>query len=246
MANEGIAMDWLGEYIKFPQIKIGINAPRMLSEVKAFLNILNQSDVTNRIIYLPNFYPQEYWYYSPLNKEKDFIDIACFGAIRPLKNHMVQAIAAIKYANKFNKKIRFHINSERIEMNGNPVLNNLQGLFQHLADSNHQLIQHKWTCRDQFLDLCMKMDVGLQCNFSETFNIVSADIISQGVPIVSSKEIPWASTWWNADPTDSDDIMNKINLALNFGRMNVFLNQRKLYRYTNDTKKIWYDYFKGE
>ena len=157
---------------------------------KTFLNISNQSHVTNKIIYLPNFYPRDYWYYSPLDKEKEFIDIACFGAIRPLKNHMVQAIAAIKYANKFNKKIRFHINSERIEMGGNPVLNNLQGLFQHLADSNHQLIQHKWTCRDQFLDLCMKMDVGLQCNFSETFNIVSADIISQGVPIVSSKEIP--------------------------------------------------------
>jgi hypothetical protein len=39
MAGEGMSMDWLGEYINFPTIDIGINAPRMLSEIQTYLAV---------------------------------------------------------------------------------------------------------------------------------------------------------------------------------------------------------------
>ena len=245
MSGEGMAMDWIGEYSNFKNIYIGVNAPRMMSEVEIFLRTKKGKSVDDRLIYMPNFYPQEYKS-GKLNKDKDTIDISCFGAIRPLKNHVLQAVAAIDFANKINKKLRFHINTGRIEMQGGSALNNLLGLFEQLADTGHQLVNHQWTPREQFLQLCEQMDIGLQVSFSETFNIVGADLISQGVPIVGSTEIPWAVHPWCADPTSTADIVNKLEFAYNWPKLNVFANRLSLKNYTNKTAKIWYNYFKGK
>jgi hypothetical protein len=245
MAGEGMAMDWLGDYINFPQIDIGVNAPRMLTEIQSYLGIKKSwtpKQTEQRIFYLPNFYPQEYQQ-KEFNDSKYWVDVACFGAVRPLKNHMLQAVAALKFANRIGKQLRFHINSGRIEMKGDPVLNNLRGFFQHLAGAGHQLIGHEWAPREEFLKTCAAMDIGMQCNFSETFNIVSADLISQGVPIVGCSEIPWATHFCWANPTESDEIARVLERTYRHPRLNVWLNQRNLTKYTNKTQRIWAEQF---
>jgi len=246
MAGEGMAMDWLGDYATYKNIDIGVNAPRMLDEVQTYLKIAKgwtDSQTKQRVYYMPNFYPQEYQT-KTLDKNKHWVDVACFGAVRPLKNHMLQAVAALKFARHVGKQLRFHINVGRIEMKGDPALNNLRGFFQHLSDSGHQMIGHEWRPREGFLDLCKEMDIGLQCNFSETFNIVSADLISQGVPVVGSYEIPWATRWFNARPAESNEIADTMISTYDHPGLNVWLNQRNLTKYTNKTKKIWYKLFK--
>jgi hypothetical protein len=252
IAGEGMAMDWLAEYIKFPQISIGVNAPRMLDEARTYLVTacgLSEKEVEERIIYLPNYYPKDYK--KKLVKEKNrylsekyWIDVACFGAVRPLKNHVVQAIAAIKYCNHHGKQLRFHINSGRIEGKGEPVMNNLRQMFEHMTDYGHKLVIHEWTPREQFLEICSQMDIGLQCSFSETFNIVCADLVSQGVPIVCSPEVPWGSKFFNAKPGDSDEIFHAISRAIEFSKINVWRNQTNLTKYTKQTRNTWIKYFK--
>jgi hypothetical protein len=243
MAGEGMAMDWIGDYIEFRNVLIGVNAPRMMRETKLFLQTKNPSkNIDDKILYLPNFYPQEYISKS-FDKNKDTIDIGCFGAVRPLKNHLLQAFGAIEFADSIGKKLRFHVNAGRIEMQGGPVLRNLKGVFQHLSDRGHVMINHNWTHRDEFLKLCGSMDIGLQVSYSETFNIVGADLISQGVPLVGSSEIPWAVTAFTADPTSSEDIANKLKTAYRFPWANVKANQWSLTRYTNKTIQVWAKYF---
>ena len=240
-----MAMDWLGDYSQFGNVILAINAPRMLREISNYLQIKNGWDdnkTNKKIIYLPNYYPNEFKKAKKIDKDKPTIDIACFGAIRPLKNHLVQAFAAIEFANKLGKKLNFHVNAGRIEMNGSPVINNLKGLFQHLA-GKHEMINHTWCPREQFLELCSTMDLGLQCSFSETFNIVGADLISQGIPLIGSKEIPWCAGLYSADPTNSEDIVKKMERSYNWACANVFLHQGLLYDYTKTTESIWYKYF---
>jgi len=237
MANEGIAMDWLGDYIKLDNVFIGINAPRMLREMQVYLG-------NDRVIYLPNYYTDNLISISKrkieLLKVKKQLDISCFGAVRPLKNHLVQALAAIEFTESIGKTVNFHINAGRIEMNGSPVLNNLKGLFQQVYDRGHRLTMHQWTPQEQFLELCSTMDIGMQVSFSETFNIVSADLISQGIPIVGSNEIPWLSSHLtHPDPTDSHAIAKTLKDAYNFPWLNVWLNQRSLNKYCKTTKKVW-------
>ena len=245
MAGEGNAMDWLGDYSRFKNIIVACNAPRMLRETRLYLQHLNQWDnaTTNeRVIYLPNYYPQDY-VAKPFKKNKYWIDIGCFGAVRPLKNHLLQAFGAIEFAEKIGKQLRFHVNAGRIEMQGGPALNNLKGLFQQISDHGHQLVNHQWTPREGFLELCSTMDIGLQVSFSETFNIVGADVISQGVPLVGSVEIPWAIPFTGANPTESSEICDKLMLAYRLPQTNVRLNQWALTRYTNKTAKGWDKYF---
>jgi hypothetical protein len=242
MAGEGIAMDWIAEYARYHNVLIACNAPRMMKEVKVYLDAMG-IDANRKVLYLPNFYPQEYKT-KPFNKNKEHIDICCFGAVRPLKNHLVQAIAALDFAKKNGKKLRFHVNAGRIEMKGEPLVSNLKSMFAQLYNQGHELINHTWVPREQFLELCAEMDIGLQVSFSETFNIVGADLISQGVPIVGSKEIPWMNYLWYAEPTSGEDICMKLQSVYSMPDENVRSNQEYLANYTNETKKIWLDYFK--
>ena len=245
MAGEGMAMDWLGDYSGFKNIVISCNAPRMLRETRLYLQHKNQWDdatTLRKVIYLPNYYPQNYEH-KPFDKNKTWVDVGCFGAVRPLKNHLLQAFGAIEFADKIGKQLRFHVNAGRIEMQGGPALANLKGLFQQISDRGHQMINHTWAPREEFLKICAQMDIGLQVSFSETFNIVGADIISQGVPIVGSTEIPWAVTGFTADPTNSEDIARKLEWAYRFPQVNVKTNQWSLTSYTNKTASIWAKYF---
>ena len=246
LAGEGNALDWIGDYSGCKNVVMAINAPRMLSEMKIYLQHRNQwtdEETSERVIYLPNFYPQDYKT-KKFNKDKDTIDISCFGAIRPLKNHVLQAFAAVGFANEIGKKLRFHVNAGRIEMQGGPVEKNLKCFFQQIHGHGHELVNHAWTPREQFLELCGQMDIGLQVSFSETFNIVGADLISQGVPLIGTvEEIPWAVHAFCADPTNSRDIISKLKFAYKWPRLNVKANQMSLKHYTNKTVKLWVKYF---
>jgi len=218
----------------------------MLNEIR-FISKINMNWTKNeehkKIVYLPNYYPN-------VNKvkkfeyDKDYIDVSCFGAIRPLKNQLIQAVSAIKFAERIGKNLNFHINGDRIEQKGDSILRNLIDLFDNLP--NHNLVLHEWLVKDEFLELCSKMDIGLQCSFSETFNIVGSDIISQGVPLVGSAEIIWLDVLSIANPTKSDDIAKKLYEAYRMPEIIVRRSQYSLNKYAHKSKHIWIDYFKND
>ena len=87
------------------------------------------------------------------------------------------------------------------------------------------------------------MDVGMQVSFSETFNIVGADLLSQGVPIVGSYELPWIHEDYRADPTDHEDIASALLASYHEPQANVDKNKKLLSKYTDETRSIWLDYF---
>lgn len=246
LASEGMSFDWIGDYVHFENVYIGVNAPRALKEVRDFVKTStdwHKETVDKKVFYLPNYYPKA------IKRKKykiddEYIDISCFGAIRPLKNIIIQALAAIMFAEKLGKKLRFHINSGRIEMKGEPIFNNLKGIFAHVSSKGHQLIRHEWCPREEFLEICAKMDIGMQVSISETFNIVSADLISQGVPIAGSTEIPWISNFFVAPATETEKIYKLLLKIHRFSKVNVILNQYLLNKYTKKTKDIWINYFK--
>jgi len=246
MAGEGQALDWIGDYSGCKNVVIAMNAPRMLREISNYLRIRNRwttAHTVERSIYLPNYYPQQY-VSRKFDREKTHVDVACFGAIRPLKNHLVQAFAAIEFAESIGKHLKFHVNAGRIEMQGQPAISNLKCLFEQLHDSGHEMINHEWRPREEFLLLCAQMDIGLQVSFSETFNIVGADLISQGVPLIgTANEIPWAVNAFCADPTNSENIAAKMRTSYKFPMLNVKSHQYNLSKYTEKSQEIWTNYF---
>jgi hypothetical protein len=249
LANEGNAMDWITDYVEFDNVSVAVNSLNTLGDIRSYIKAKydwSNKKVKSKIIYLPNFYPQHYKI-KEFNRDKHTIDVACFGAVRPLKNHLIQALAAIKFANKINKKLRFHINAGRVEQKGESVLKNLISVFTHLHNSDYTLVNHGWLPREEFLEVCEKMDIGMQVSLTETFNIVAADLIASGIPVVGSNEIPWISRLFStARPTRLNNIYYKLLLTYYFSKINVFVNQFSLYLYTNQTRKIWVNYFKNQ
>jgi hypothetical protein len=246
MAQEGIAMDWILDYSEFDDIIIAPNSPKMLHDIEIILQA--KKSLKNNLIYLPNYYPVDN-FKEPKKTidllEKPVLDICCFGAIRPLKNQLTQAIAAIDFATQFNKPLRFHVNSERYETNGLTVFHNLKGLFQNLDESKFSLVTHPWSTHEEFLNTCSVMDLGLQVSFSETFNIVAADLLSVGVPLVGSAEIPWLHDTHLADPTSSLSIFNSMVFHYYNSELNLTINRSHLIKYNEDTKNIWLNYFRN-
>lgn len=245
MAGEGIALEWMHGYLANARLSLAINAPRMLDDVRDYLTASTMADVTERVAYLPNAYPASHTH-KEIDRARYWVDIGCFGAVRPLKNHMVQAIAALKFARAHGKQLRFHINASRMEMKGEPILANLRGMFASLAKYGHQLVEHDWLPRDEFLALCAKMDLGLQVSFSETFNIVAADLTSQGVPVIGSTEIPWLDHTAVADPTDSRPIAEALARAWSTPDVMARANNRGLATYSETSARVWNDFLSDQ
>jgi len=195
----------------------------------------------NNLILLPNYYPVNK---STKEKkiEKNHIDIGCFGAIRPMKNQLIQAVAAIEFGNKITKSIHFHINTERIEK-GDSALRNIRALFENQEE--HRLIEHPWYTHEDFTELIKKMDLGLQVSLNETFNIVAADFVSNDIPIVGSNEINWLNCFYKANSTSSDDIVKKMKFAYKYSKINLQrLNKIGLINVGEWAVEKWLHYFK--
>lgn len=252
LSNEGVVVEWSLKYVGYPNVVLSCNSIQATESFR-FLVQLEHPDWTPaqvefKVPYLPNFYPLEGAEkpkrYDPL-LSAGVLNVGCFGAIRPLKNQLIQALAALEYADKYGLTLLFHMNGTRLEMKGDPVRKNLVKLFE--AYPQHELVFHPWMPHAEFLDLMREMDVSMQVSFSETFNIVSADAVKCGVPIVVSDEIPWASGWFKADTNDVDDIVEKIERAINFPSWFPFFNPNLagLRRYDAISRRRWTRYLKN-
>ena len=233
LANEGIAIDWIYQYLKYKNVKVSINSKRADRE----FGVVTQKE----FLYLPNYYPVGFF---NKNKPKPFfkkeLNIGCFGAVRPLKNQLIQAVAAIDYADTYGKKLKFHINVKRIEGKGEPVLKNIRELFKN--NPRHELIEYNWLTHDEFIDVVQSMDLGIQVSFTETFNIVTADFVNNNIPVVVSKEIPWVSRLFHANPSKVNSIVRRMRLALLYPYTRVF-NKIGLWWYSFKSERIWTKYF---
>ena len=232
--ESSVSTKWIAEYSSLRNVFISANDLRLQTELQYYL-----STIANKpIIYLPNYYPGDF---KPFTKdfEKDTINIACFGAIRPFKNHLTQAIASIEFCRRLNKKLRFHINDGRIEVHGSNVHTNLIHLFAKLGDA-FELVLHPWANRENFLNICYnEIDIGLQVSFTETFNLVTADLLSQGIPVIGSSEIPWMTKKYLCDPTDVTDIIRVLDVVYDNPSLNVEENKQSLIEYRETTKQVW-------
>jgi len=185
LANEGMALDWIIHYK--PLIKKYRNLELITNSSEAQFDLAESLDM--QVGFLANIYQPDTPPPSGICEHSDeYINVGCLGAIRPFKNQLIQAMAAIRFGNEHNKDIHFHVNSDRTEQAGDQVLKNLRSLF---SNSNHKLIEHSWVPHDKFLKLVNTMDIGMQVSMSETFNIVAADFVYTGIPIIVSKEIDW-------------------------------------------------------
>lgn len=212
LSHEGQAVDWIRKYEQwcgpFHNFELSCNNPATKTAFEESVGI--------EFLYLPNVYQPDYAAEEAEKCGDDILDIGCFGAIRPFKNQLMQAMAAMAFGNEVGRRIRFHINSDRTEQTGESVLKNLRALF---AGTKHILAEHPWMNHKDFLKLVSGMDFGMQVSLSETFNIVAADFVYSKVPVVSSAEIEWMPESMHAEPHSIEDIVAKLKRLYHLKRI---------------------------
>lgn len=226
LAYEGIAMRWISDYVRHRNVSVACNSHYATRDVESVVG-------DDAVHYLPNFYPAGTFRFKRPTRTWD---IGCFGATRPLKNQLLQGLAAIEFARQTNHGLRFHINV-RPEQGGDSVLKNLRALFQ---ETGFQLVEHGWAQREQFLAILSRTDIGMQVSFSETFDITAADTATLGIPLVTSKEVVWSAEESQADTTNAASIVNRLKAVVGYRSGEIVLeNIARLRSYCNDSRAQW-------
>ena len=201
LAIEGMALTWLHKYTKIPKVEVSANSFRAARDLYYLTPV-----------FLPNYYPLSEREAPDLSIHP--LRIGCFGAIRPMKNQLAQAFAAVNFAKQVHaRRLEFHVNASRTEQGGENILKNLRAFFDAQV-GGYDLVEDEWGTHEEFLELVRSMNVCMTVSFSETFSIVAADAAGQMVPLVTSAEVPWSDRAIQALPNEIPDMVAKLTTAL--------------------------------
>ncbi len=227
LAHEGNAINWLRQYERISVVSFNHEQTSM-----------DMNEVGIKNVYLPNIYPTVKWRGCGELPNKHLYKIGCFGAIRPFKNQLSQAVAAILFADRRSAVVHFYINSSRIEQRGENILKNIRALF---SGTRHKLVEIDWLEHAAFLRLISTMDACMQVSFTETFNIVTADCIYEHVPVVVSEAIDWLRCR-KADPNMEGKIASVLDWTIQNRAHVVEDNIADLTAYHAHSVRKWFKY----
>jgi len=157
------------------------------------------------VTFLPNMYYLDYC----VNPNKPvyvggILRIGAFGAIRPQKNMMSMAAAALQLHEELKVDTEFWVSGGRTEGGGSTIINAVRAMVKNIP--GFTLKEMNWSTWPEFRDIVRKMHLLMQVSYTESFNMVTADGIAEGVPSVVSSSIDWAPGYWQAESDNVPDI----------------------------------------
>ena len=161
--------------------------------------------------------------------------IGAFGATRVLKNLMSAAGAALEIANRNRADLEFWISAGRNEGAGSVV----EAVRQMMSGLPHvKLIENGWQTWPRFRATVRHMHLLLQPSYTESFNVVTADGVAEGVASVVSDAIDWAPRSWKA-PVDDVNAMARVGCRLLRSRWAVRVGREALKKHNRHGMEAW-------
>jgi len=154
--------------------------------------------------HLPNLYNLDAMPVARPLYSSGTLRIGAFGATRPLKNFMSAAGAALAIARGLKTDLELWVSAGRTEGGGDTILRAVNAMLDGVPGV--KLVQNGWQSWPKFRQAVGHMHLLLQPSYTESFNMVTADGIAEGVPSVVSDAIDWAPEHWKAQTDDVLDI----------------------------------------
>ena len=193
--------------------------------------------------YLPNLY---YLNNEPVPHPRPFcggtLKIGVFGATRPLKNMMSAAGAALEISRSLRSPLELWVSAGRTEGGGEVVLGAVKEMLTGLPGVS--LVLNGWQTWPQFRKTVGSMNLLLQPSYTESFNMVTADGVAEGVSSVVSSAIDWAPDDWKADVDDALEIA-RVGRRLLHDPMAPSEGRRALINYVTDGVLAYRKFFNG-
>jgi hypothetical protein len=157
--------------------------------------------------YLPNLYFLNHLHHASHHKpwSGGTLRIGIFGAMRALKNFNTAAGASMNIARQLKTHTEIWVNvARRDSSDADVVLNSVRNASRGVPLV--KLVEYPWAPWPEFRKTIGSMHLLMQPSYSETFNNVTADGVSEGVPSVVSNAITWAPSHWKANVDDVLDV----------------------------------------
>jgi glycosyltransferase involved in cell wall biosynthesis len=212
---------------------------RVSGNSKKFVRWLRESYRCNAF-YLPNLYFLDNTVRTiPRPWRGGTLKIGCFGATRPQKNLMSAAGAALLLKEWFNVDVELCLSSGRTEGGGNTILNAIRAMVDGIPGI--KIVHNSWAAWPQFRKFVSTMNLLLQPSYTESFNMVTADGIAEGVPSVISEAIEWVPRYWVANMDDVNDIA-RVGRQLIEDPRSVYDGLVHLEQHNRDGFEVWEEF----
>lgn len=186
------------------ELEVGAHNFSLAGNSRAFAEWVRRAYHT-RCEYLPNLYhlrhvqtrPKPPWSGGTLR-------IGCFGAVRVQKNLMTAVAAALEIASRMRtSNTEIWLSAGRDDAGG-WIRRAIAAMVAGIPGVS--LVFNNWQSWPAFRATVGRMDLLISVSYTESFNIVTADGIVEGVPSAVSEAIEWAPHRWKADADDASDI----------------------------------------
>ncbi len=197
------------------ELELGTSNVHMAGNSRRFCHWV-RSGFGSPCAYLPNLYWLHGYPARQLPWTGGTVRVGVFGATRPLKNLMSAAGAALEIARHLRAPLELWLSGGRAEGGGETVLAAVREMLNGLPGVTLNL--NGWQSWPNFRKTIAHMHLLLQPSYTESFNMVTADGVAEGVPSVVSSAIDWAPEDWKADVDDVLDIARVGRRLLHDGR----------------------------
>jgi hypothetical protein len=216
-------------------VRVAANNERVCREINSLCGI--------ETLYLPNLYDtSSYVNPAPPHRLGNTLRVGSFGASRPWKNQLNAAAGAVMLAKGLGCTLELYVNSRRPD-GGERMIESRAEMFSGLPHA--KLIDVPWASWPKFRDISASMHLLIQPSFDETYNVVTADGIAEGVPSVTTSAIEWTPRNWWAQPEDPGDIAN-VGIGLLHGSAQAVHEGRvALQKYVALGTQRWLDFVSG-
>jgi glycosyltransferase involved in cell wall biosynthesis len=216
-------------------LRVASNNPRVakwLSESFGFSCLL-----------LPNLYDCESFVNPiPVKHHASPLKVGSFGAGRPWKNQLSAAEAAVQLGRRLGVQVELWVNTKRPD-GGERMIESRKELFDLLPGM--KLVEVPWARWPTFRDIVATMDIMFSPSFDETFCVVVADGIAEGVPSVVTGAIEWTPPGWQCEPYDPTSIVASAVGLLHDHNQSMHDARQRLRGYVHRGLHRWHDYLVG-
>ena len=192
------------------------------------------------VLYLPNLYDTT-TFVNPVVQRKDHdpLRIGSFGAGRPWKNLLTAAELAVQMARRMNVALELYVNTMRPD-GGQRQIESRSELFDNLAHA--KLIEVPWALWPQFRKVVSTMDLLVSPSFDETFCVIAADGIAEGVPSTATPAMEWLPQAWHCNPWDPSSVTS-VGMGLLHNRVGAIHDARAaLENFVSSGVNSWISY----
>lgn len=194
------------------------------------------------MVLLPNLYDVHGFRHAPERWHPgQCLRIGIFGAARPLKNMITSVASAVALGRELGVQVEISVNNGRDD--GGPGASTADNAIKQLVQGlpTVRLIQAGWLGWSEFRDLAGSMHLLFQLSYTESFNLVTADGISVGVPSVVGEAIDWVPDRWQANVDDVRDVV-RVARGLLHDPHAARAGQRALHDYVTHGIQEWKNY----